>query len=306
MDFGINLDLLNAGMVSFMTRSVNKGGVFMLKSIGWFDLISDVHLDFWIFVKNVSREGQEENIRGFVNMLIPEVPSKVLVIAGDLGHKNDQNFVFLQILKETYEYILIVPGNHDYYLINSTARYKHNNLSSMRWKDMKQLGATLPGIHFLEGTTITIDGTTFGGTGMWYDFSYGMQVLGKTDGEMMSYWREEMRDAKYIRGAQTRPQKWAEEECKLLEQVLETSDVIITHIGPDWSDLTSKQVDDMGTGFYYFDGRKYLEKCEGKVWCYGHVHHNSDYTVSGCRLVNNALGYPNEKADIGKIVTIEL
>lgn len=39
----------------------------------------------------------------------------VLIIAGDLGHDNDQNITIIRVLREIYfKHIICVLGNHDY------------------------------------------------------------------------------------------------------------------------------------------------------------------------------------------------
>ncbi|MBT2292076.1 metallophosphoesterase [Paenibacillus albidus] len=92
-----------------------------------FDLISDVHLDFW--VDNSSNQLKLSNrLDQFVASLVPEFPAKTLIIAGDLGHYNKQNLMLLTKLKMYYSRILLVAGNHDYYLISKSLKnkYTHN------------------------------------------------------------------------------------------------------------------------------------------------------------------------------------
>ncbi len=82
--------------------------------------------------------------------------------------------------------------------------------------------------------------------------------------------------------------------------------MIVTHVSPDIEGMPSKHRNDPVSTFYYFDGSKLLIKTKSKVWCYGHTHSHADYHhKNGCRLVNNALGYPIEKTGV-KIRTIEL
>jgi Predicted phosphohydrolases len=272
-----------------------------------FDLISDIHLDFWISKFRNSNEPVEEIIEKFVELILPNEISDVLVIAGDLGHHNEQNYKFLTQLKKYYKFIIIVPGNHDYYLINSTAKYKYNTNSTNRWKEMKKLGGYLEGVHFLEGDLLNIDGVTFGGTGMWYDFSYGIIELNKKQHEMSSIWYEEMNDGKYIFGSQKNIFYWFNKELKQLESIIEKSDIIITHVGPDWSKIPEKYKLDPITGCYFFNGEEQLKKCSGKIWCFGHTHNKNSYIKNNCWLINNSLGYPGEsRHNISKIANIPI
>ena len=81
------------------------------------DITSDLHLDFWIDPQN-SQKKQEKMMRRLISCLLPDEPSNVLVIAGDTGHYNWQNVMFIKLLKETYNHICIVFGNHDLYLVS--------------------------------------------------------------------------------------------------------------------------------------------------------------------------------------------
>ncbi|MNV31903.1 Calcineurin-like phosphoesterase [compost metagenome] len=272
-----------------------------------FDLISDVHLDFWAKKNGGSKEANNMIVHNFAASLLPDEISEVLVVAGDLGHDNNQNFEFLKYVKQHYKYIIVVCGNHDFYLTTSSDKYKYERNSLKRWKQMKELGMSLEGVHYLNGEMITIDGVTFGGTGMWYDFSYGIKRLGKSVTDMFDAWADGMNDQKYIHGVPRRPLDWFWSEKDNLEKVIYDSDVIVTHVGPDTSRVPLEYELDALTGCYYFDGEEYLKNCQGKIWCYGHSHYNQSYMKKGCWLVNNALGYPNEKnTGTSKIVNIPL
>lgn len=265
-----------------------------------FDLISDIHLDFWIRGMGIS------GIDPFVKSLLPQEISNVLVIAGDLGHSNDQNYHLLKALKNYYAHILVIAGNHDYYLVNSKERYKHHT-SIKRWTQMKELMSSLENVIALEGNRCEIDGVRFGGTGMWYDFSYGIQVLGRSLSFMLEHWASRMNDINYMTGLPRRTLDMFWEEKKKLDQIIHDSDVIITHVSPDWSHIDERYRIDPVSGFYYFDGSQYMEQIEGKIWCTGHVHLSHSYMHQGCWFINNALGYPDENnRPQGKIVNIPL
>lgn len=264
-----------------------------------FDLISDIHLDHWN--KPIqSNETQIMKIEKLFAKRIPASPSEVLVIAGDMGHYNKQNFLLLQYLKRFYPYILIVRGNHDLYRVSRGLR-RDFVLSEQRWTDMKNRASVLEGVHFLEGDILTIDGVTFGGIGMWYDFQYGIQRYGYSHKEMTDIWTERMNDGVYINGI---PDVDAEKQ-KLSELLDQNPDVIITHVSPDWTHAKEKYVRGLMKSFYFFDGQSFLDRCEGKIWCFGHTHEHYSYTYKGCRLENNTMGYPGDKLNT-VIRTIEL
>ncbi|WP_201317510.1 metallophosphoesterase [Paenibacillus sp. EPM92] len=251
-----------------------------------FDLISDTHIDIWITPDSDAKSHQKK-IDKFIDHLIPDEPSEVLVIAGDLGHYNKQNALMLKSLKRVYSHILFVFGNHDLYLVSGKVREKYANNSMNRRTEMKSLAEEIEGVFCLDGTSITIDGVTFGGTGMWYDFSYGLRELHMQMDHLRRIWKGKMNDSRLIH---TLPS--FEEEVAKLESIFGASDVIVTHVGPDWSRVAGGCRYDPVTSFYYFDGSDLLSRANGKTWCFGHTHDHYSYVKNGCYLVNNALGYP--------------
>ncbi|WP_317967786.1 metallophosphoesterase [Paenibacillus sp. CCS19] len=271
-----------------------------------FDLISDLHLDFWVNSNNI-----QSQIDLFVDSLIPTDhptnPSKVLVIAGDLGHKNSQNELLLKSFKRYYRSVLIVFGNHDYYLTSSSTRWRSNYRSANRINKMKQLATQIESIYILDGSTVTIDGITYGGAGMWHDFSFGV-AMGFSEPYLLEIWQRSMNDANLIlpRFTLSTLQYHFNKELEKLESIFDQSQVIVTHVSPDASNMPTRNLNDPVSTFYYFDGFHLLSRAKGKVWCYGHTHTHADYYhQEGCRLVNNALGYPDEKTG-AKIRTIQL
>lgn len=144
-----------------------------------FDYINDVHLDFWVpFDTNQLKF--EKKTKEFANQMLPKQPAKILLIGGDLGHYNRQNYWFLEELSKVYTNILLVLGNHDFYMITKNQEKKYQSNSFHRVQEMKEMVKSLPQVKYLEGDTIELDGVTIGGTGMWYEFSYGQKYLGKS------------------------------------------------------------------------------------------------------------------------------
>lgn len=66
------------------------------------DVTSDLHVDFWIDVKKPATK-QKKLITEWIAKLLPETPSDVIVIAGDIGHYNWQNKILFDVLRKTYK-----------------------------------------------------------------------------------------------------------------------------------------------------------------------------------------------------------
>ncbi|MFC5472318.1 metallophosphoesterase [Cohnella suwonensis] len=262
-----------------------------------FDLISDIHLDFW--VENSSNHlKQDKRLDTFLNTIMPEIPSKTLVIAGDLGHYNKQNYRLLEKLNKFYKHILLVPGNHDYYLISKSIKNKYKRNSINRFLEMKLMAEQLSGIHFLDGDQIEVDGIVFGGCGMWYDFEYGLQQLNETWDRVFDNWQSISNDSVLIEGLPRRVEAMFMEEKVKLKKILNSTDVLVTHISPDWSKVPKDKATELFNSYYYFDGKDLFPDIRGRTWCFGHVHRRIEYINHGCRFINASLGYPDENKNL--------
>ncbi|MBA9087285.1 hypothetical protein FHR92_003769 [Fontibacillus solani] len=257
-----------------------------------FDLISDLHLDFyvrdyWDWDKEVTPTAAQI-IQAFAESIIPDSPSSVLVIAGDLGHKNSHSQLLLTFLAKKYDHVLFTNGNHDLYLFPNEKEHVIYNRSIERWQELKEMASEIPGVTVLDGNKVTINDVTFGGTSLWYDYTFGLK-LGYSWKKLDAYWFSHFNDSNYI----TECPDFAE-EMKKLDAIFDSCDVVITHVSPDDSRVNPRYRVDPMTSFYYFDGSEFLSRAKGKVWCFGHVHYRQMYINRGCLLVNNALGYPGE------------
>ncbi len=72
--------------------------------------------------------------------------------------------------------MLYTFGNHDLYLFPDEKEHAIYNSSVERWEELKELSSEIPGVIALDGDKVTIDGVTFGGTGLWYDYIYGLKL----------------------------------------------------------------------------------------------------------------------------------
>ena len=259
-----------------------------------FDAISDIHLDFYIS-PHKSEQKMVTLLNNFIQEILPANPQEVLVIAGDLGHYNYQNYRFLLELRNYYQHIILVAGNHDFYLVTGKVRSRYQMDSRKRLQNMKDLAVSIPNVHYLDGDTIEINHVVYGGTSMWYDFEYSIQNFGMDKETMYEIWQATMNDGIYIKrlGSFYLLDYYMEQKEKL-GSILGKSDVIVTHVGPDWSQVEPQHEPDHIHSFYYFDGACYFPYIENKVWVYGHHHTRVDYINHGCRFINAALGYPEE------------
>jgi len=267
-----------------------------------FDLTSDIHIDFWVDATNNAQK-QKKNFRTLINKLLPSNPSDTLVIAGDLGHYNHQNKLFLITLREFYKNIILVHGNHDLYMISASIRKSFLYNSFNRLDNMISICNKIPGVHYLVGNVIDVDGIRFGGTGMWYDDFYAMNSHYMSSDGIQIMWEMSMNDANliyqpYDTGKPNGFDRHAfvAEQKILMDKVIATGcDVVVSHVSPT-SDFFSSHYQIPSSTFYQFDGSKYLNELDDtKIWCYGHTHEvKHNIHKNGCRVMCNPLGYPKD------------
>ncbi len=275
------------------------------------DYISDIHADFWITELNPQHKKFKKQLNHFIqNILIPKT-SNVLVLAGDQGHHISQDYVVLKELKNYYKHIIIVPGNHDYYLIGrNKSKFKYQ--SEDRLEHTIKTCTELDNVHYLIGQVIEIQGFKIGGLGMWHDESYALNYPEKN---VYDEWCNTMNDSKLILNGRLFDygygathstfdyrKKFKSEKQKL--QKIKNVDLMITHYGPRIPNLPEKYKNFLTT-FYYFDGIKDIERINPQFWIHGHTHGSYSEIYNETEIICNALGYPDELS-YNEIKTITL
>lgn len=269
-----------------------------MKSIS-VSILSDLHFDSHFPSFGVT----EAMVRKFFDPIFTpnnQNPAYVLVIAGDLGHDNDQNIMIIKLLRQIYfKHIICVLGNHDYYLINSKVAAHYDNDSFKRAQEMRDLLNSIDGVYCLDGNVVEIDGVRFGGCDSWYDGQYVLHHLNphyEYDlDHVQNLWKHTMNDAHHMPNVKLFDALWDIERPKI-EAIYQQCDVMITHVMPS---INPEHVDkmyrsDKATGYFTFDGQKYLKETTAHTWIYGHSHSNQDVEVHGVRMIANQLGYRNE------------
>ena len=267
------------------------------------DILSDIHIDFY-FKINPTRNAIESTYSHIFTDDHTRRVGDVLIIAGDIGHNNKQNIQVLEHIKEVfgYKYIICVLGNHDYYLLDVHSISDYNGFSLNRADEMRNMINEKEGMYCLDGEVIEIDGVHIGGCDGWYDGEYIRKHFSKKTKEYMdSYvsmlWRRTMADADYLFGIDW--QGYAKLEKRKIEKIYKDVDVMITHINPsvEKEHTTHSFRDDDTTGFFTFDGSKYLKDGSMQYWIYGHTHTETEHEIDGVKCICNPMGYPGENGN---------
>ena len=73
------------------------------------DIMSDIHLDF--YAKNKMK------IKKFIELLVKTKENNnfdVLIIAGDIGHYNEDNIFFLELISKYYKKVFVTWGKNSF------------------------------------------------------------------------------------------------------------------------------------------------------------------------------------------------
>ena len=235
-------------------------------------LVSDLHLEF----ADISLPGGD-----------------VLLVAGDvceaknLRQERYQDFWFNNAHK--YREILYVLGNHEHYGMQVQ-------------KTWHMIAEYMPGnVKLLEDETHTVDDVLFIGSTLWTNMNNRDPLTMWHCGQMMS-------DYKYIRmynkivNAYHRltPEFTAElhdrsrEYIKIVcEQNPDKKIVVLTHMAPSFQSVAPHYQNDklMNGAFYTPMDEFIINHPQIKVWCHGHMHNRSDYTIGSTRVLCNPRGY---------------
>ncbi len=267
------------------------------------DILSDVHFDYYFHHQKWKKD---EVIEFYKKIIDLENIGDVLVIAGDVGHYNDQNIRILKILKQFYKNIICVLGNHDYYLVGKENKSLFKD-SFERVENMRELINAQDGMYCLNGDIIEIDGIKFGGCDGWYNDGYfGRQYPTESFSRKSTnvMWRNIMNDAEFIYGVENFDDIFQIERPKI-EKVFKECDVMITHINPSAKNehININYQNNPSNVFFCFEGEKYLKNGNMKYWIFGHTHEELEYIEHNVHCICNPLGYFNESGN-GKFVNI--
>jgi predicted phosphodiesterase len=230
----------------------------------------------------------------------PAPGADLLVLAGDIGcyqpgSQLDGHDFGLDRFSPRHGWpvpVLYVPGNHEYDGLDFDETHRRLR------ETCKRLGIT-----WLEREVVVIGGIRFVGATLWTDFD--ALSAGETDPKKIEKARDKaFRAANFylkkntaLRGGQPllaegwralglRSQQWLREA---LAQPFEGPTVVVTHFAPSLRSADPRYGLTPGTAGFCNALDDLLPRA--RLWLHGHLHCPQDYTVGGCRVLANTLGY---------------
>jgi predicted phosphodiesterase len=268
--------------------------------------ISDLHIDFYVKAFQAPLKYYKRFFKDLKGI-------DVLVIAGDMGHYNEQFMKLTEYILEDYPdiHIIFIGGNHELYLLSKSARKKYEHNSWNRLKELEEYAATKDRLHYLDGNMVVIDNVVFGGIMGWY--------------RVVDYakWLNASNDSNYItegivlsspRPYTYNPRPASFDVDKVFEGEVEKLlnlkvDVLITHI-PMISippEHNPQYADSVFNEFYMVDLKEFVKSTEAKYYIFGHIHQAVDFIEDDIHCISNPVGYPDEcDPKTFKIKTLEI
>lgn len=244
-------------------------------------------MDFWIpFIPNQLK--WEHRTKLFISSLIESSDPDdrdVAAIAGDISHFNIQTLWVISTFAKYYNKVLLVMGNHDFYLVsnNQANKYKNNSLNRVKEIEAELLShPRFNNVHLLkDDKVVTYKGVKFAGLTMWYP----LQTV-----EQQIFFQNVSNDSVYIKGVDINElhRKDQENYEKLLTKDV---DVMLSHI----------PVINIDSHYKFNSTACYLTPLNGlnvKHWVFGHSHEQKVYEKPYCNFYMNAIGYPVEQLEL--------
>jgi 3',5'-cyclic AMP phosphodiesterase CpdA len=227
----------------------------------------------------------------FTDLLIPS--ADILALAGDIcTYDAKLLFPFLTWCSKNFQYVLWVPGNHEYY-----------NKKGLSISDLDKFYQTacsqFSNVHYINNHTCLIDKLLFIGTTLW---SYIPQ-------ENADRVEKQLNDYKYIyskagvRITVSDINRLYQTNLSFISQELETTQykgyvpIVITHHAPAMKGTSLSIYENSITNCAFAsDIRSSNLPFTPKLWVYGHTHYNSHHKLhqNGYELVSNQFGYEGE------------
>jgi len=243
-----------------------------------FDLISDLHENFWPPEQNLKWKGLGTSL--------------VCVVAGDIS--NDWNYSYEKLVEigNHYRHVIFVDGNHE---------HGHKPDLHGHCAEFAEKLANHDNITFLHKSVIILDDTAFVGCNGWWTYDFCQPEV--SNFECWDYLISEgWSDDKLAEIMAV-----AKVEAKMLYNQIETfnSDprinniIVVTHTSPlrKFRFITPE----MHTAHYGRAGNSLMQTVllantnkKIKGWCFGHCHHEVDETIDGIRYICHPRGRSDE------------
>lgn len=234
-------------------------------------LASDLHLEHL------------ENLLPGTPTISPADGADLLVLAGDIG----RGVRALNLFRNWPVPVLYVAGNHEAY-----GAVWADTINALRE------AARNTSVRFLEREVAEHGGVRFVGCTLWTDYRLNAnrtqrQLMEHAELRIADHYQIRVSEEKYFSAADAlreheTSRTWLSQE---LAKPHDGKTVVVTHHGPHPLSVHWRYAGDPTNAAFASNLTEFLQQGPA-LWLHGHVHDSFDYEVSGCRVVTNPRGYP--------------
>jgi len=223
--------------------------------------LSDVHLEF----------GKKFRY----NWEIIDPKNNILLLCGDIFKPDSNYHDFFIMTKNTFEYILYIPGNHEYYC-NKLFSIEHIENNLKRICDKYKIIYLQKSVwEHPENPKIRIAGCT-----LWSNI------------DKISYMA--MNDSREIFYSQQQYVNLHLDHYNWLNSLQEPVSIVMTHHLPTKEVIHNDYKNSYFNSGFSSDLDDLIHKLNPLLWCCGHSHKANCVTIGDTKVVLNPVGYPNE------------
>lgn len=240
-----------------------------------FDLISDLHKDFWNHTDQVQWDGIGTSL--------------LAVVLGDVSFDINETYKTIVDISKHYKYVIFVDGNHEH---NNQCGFQEHN----RW--LKNELSKYHNISFLNRNAIVLDGVAFVGANGWWTFDFMEPEISRED----AYWyflSNSIYSEPYMQEVIHTAREDASIMCEIVAKLTVDSSVseivMLTHTAPFHKFVDVQQPQHPAN--YARCGSSFLLKIldfdinsKIKNWCFGHVHQEFDEVIDDIRYICHPRG----------------
>ena len=240
-----------------------------------FDLISDLHNNFWPETSRLNWEGLGTSL--------------VAVVLGDVNFDVEDTYKTIVDISKYYKFVIFIDGNHEHN--NQPNIQEHNSFMRQRFKKYQN-------IQYLNRNAVVIDGVAFVGANGWWTFDFMEPDISKE--QVYEYF---LNNNIYSETFMYELYNTAQEDSFMLGEIVTklTVDpaineiVMLTHTAPlkKFMDFEIKQ---HPANYARCGNSTLLNVLQNDInkkihtWCFGHVHVDFDEKINNIRYVCHPRG----------------
>ena len=214
---------------------------------------------------------------------ISPAEGETLILAGDIGNPFSDNYAqFLQRLVKSFQHIICISGNHEYWNSEGVAQTE---------RQLRKVAAQFKNVHYLQKDEVVLDGVRYLGCTLWADADrrYRPRDLSMIPGMDYDRYLSLHRDHR----------SWLVD--RLDQSPLPT--VVVTHHLPSYQMIHPKYHSYPTLSYYASNLDALIPKAD--LWICGHSHTAMKKRFGKTLCLSNPFGYEGEETGFNDRLVIE-